>query len=326
MKTTTKAIQDIVAEAKQIAVITHIGPDGDALGSLTAVGLYLRSLGKETTLYCESDIPRRFDFLPLINRIQRDVPSDAEYDLIIAVDCGDKERMGRPFTSMSAPKLGLINIDHHITNTRFGDVNVVGETAVSATEVLYEIFAEIGAEIKPDLATSLLTGLVTDTLAFRTIGVTGNTLKIAGALVDAGGDLGMITMRTMTLKSPATLRLWKIGMSKVREADGVYWISITKEDRKKANFMGLGSAGLVNFLADIEDAAMGVVLTEADDGTVRVGFRCRPPFNVAEIAINLGGGGHALAAGCKLDGPIAKAEKMVIAMSKEAAQQQGNEQ
>ena len=165
MKATTKAIQERIAEAKEIAVITHLGPDGDALGSLTAVGLYLRSLGKSTTLYCESDIPRRFDFLPLISRVQKDVPSDAAYDLLIAVDCGDVERMGLPFTSMATPKLGIINIDHHITNTRFGDINVVGETAVSATEVLYEIFDEMGAEIQSDLATSLLTGLVTDTLA-----------------------------------------------------------------------------------------------------------------------------------------------------------------
>ncbi len=325
MKATTQAIQDTITEAKQIAVITHIGPDGDALGSLTAVGLYLRSLSKSVTLYCESDVPRRFDFLPLVDSVQRNVPSDADYDLIIAVDCGDVERMGLPYQSMSTPKLGVINIDHHITNTRFGDINVVGETAVSATEVLYEIFAEMGVKINPDLATSLLTGLVTDTLAFRTIGVTGNTLKIAGALVDAGGQLGLITMQTMTLKSPATLRLWKIGMSKVRFSDGLYWIAISKEDRKKANYMGLGSAGLVNFLADIEDAAMGCVLMEADDGTLRVGFRCRPPFNVAEVAINLGGGGHALAAGCKLDGPIGKAEKMVVAVSKEAIKQQGNE-
>ncbi len=325
MKATTQAIQDTITEAKQIAVITHIGPDGDALGSLTAVGLYLRSLSKSVTLYCESDVPRRFDFLPLVDSVQRNVPSDADYDLIIAVDCGDVERMGLPYQSMSTPKLGVINIDHHITNTRFGDINVVGETAVSATEVLYEIFAEMGVKINPDLATSLLTGLVTDTLAFRTIGVTGNTLKIAGVLVDAGGQLGLITMQTMTLKSPATLRLWKIGMSKVRFSDGLYWIAISKEDRKKANYMGLGSAGLVNFLADIEDAAMGCVLMEADDGTLRVGFRCRPPFNVAEVAINLGGGGHALAAGCKLDGPIGKAEKMVVAVSKEAIKQQGNE-
>lgn len=325
MKTTTKAIQEIIAEAKKIAVVTHIGPDGDALGALTAVGLYLRSLGKSVTLYCESDIPRRFDFLALIDSVQKNVPSDAVYDLLIAVDCGDVERMGRPFTSISTPPLGLINIDHHITNTRFGTVNVVGETAVSATEVLFEIFDEMGVEIKPDLATSLLTGLVTDTLAFRTVGVTGNTLKIAGALVDAGGELGMITMQTMTLKSPSTLLLWKIGMSKVRFSDGLYWIAISKGDRKKANYLGLGASGLVNFLADIEDAAMGCVLMEADDGTLRVSFRCRPPFDVAEVAINLGGGGHALAAGCKLDGPFAKAEKMVVAVSKEAIQQQSNE-
>ncbi len=309
-------------QAERIAVITHIGPDGDALGSLTAVGLYLHSLGKSSTLFCESNISRRFDFLPLINSVRRDVPTDAGYDLIIVVDCGDEERMGQPFVTIAEPKPPLINIDHHISNTRFGKINVVGETAVSATEVLFDIFSELEVDITPELATSLLTGLVTDTLAFRTVGVTGNTLKIAGALVDAGGDLGIITMQTMMLKTPSTLPLWKTGINKVKFVDGVYWTSISKKERQKANHHALSSDGLVNFLSNLEDAAVGTVLVEADDGTIRVSFRCRPPFNVAEIALNLGGGGHTLAAGCKLQGPLVKAEKLVVEMSRDAVLQQ----
>ncbi len=322
MKTTTKVIRDAVMGAERIAVITHIGPDGDALGSLTAVGLYLRSLGKSATLFCESSISRRFDFLPLINNVRQDVPADAEYDLIIAVDCGDAERMGQPFTDIPDPKPFIINIDHHISNTKFGDVNVVGKTAVSATEVLFEIFNELEVTFTAELATSLLTGLVTDTLAFRTVGVTGNTLKMAGALVDAGGDLSVITMQTMMLKKPSTLPLWKTGINKAKFVDGVYWTSISKKERKKANHHALSSDGLVNFLSNLEDAALGVVLVEADSGMIHVSFRCRPPFNVSEIALNLGGGGHVLAAGCKLPGPLVKAEKLVVEMSRDAVLQQ----
>ena len=230
--------------------------------------------------------------------------------------------MGQVYQGMPDPKPLLINIDHHITNTRFGDINLVGQTAVSATDVLYDLFTEMGIPLNQELAVCLLTGLVTDTLAFRTDGVTGRTLKIAGEMVDAGADLSLITMKTMNLKPLSTMRLWQAGLNKARFSGGLMWTTITDEERRASNHMSAGSSGLVNFLANIDQAAMGAVLMDAGNNEIRVGFRCRPPYDVAEVALNLGGGGHALASGCTLEGPLDKAESLVVEMCKDAIRQQ----
>lgn len=318
----TEKISIAIQNANQILAITHIGPDGDAFGSLTAVGVALAQLGKNVTLVCDDHMPRRFQFLPLTDRVQRAPNSDATYDLVISVDCGDEMRMGQAYANLPDPKPFLINIDHHITNTRFGQINLVGEKAVSTTEALYDLFTEMGLTFTQDMAICLLTGLVTDTLSFSTIGVNAKTLKIAGSLVAAGADLSRITMQALKVKPISALHLWRAGLGNAKVEGGLIWTAISNAERKQSGHMGSSTAGLVNFLADIQQAAMSAVLIEMGDGAIRVGFRCRPPYSVSEIALNLGGGGHALAAGCTLSGPLPKAEKLVVAMSKEAIRQQ----
>ena len=317
-----EAIQRSIQDAKQILVVTHVGPDGDALGSLTAVASALTQWEKSFTLVCDNVLPRRFDFLPFSDHIQQQPDTAVAYDLLIAVDCGDELRMGNAFAELPGTRPFIINIDHHITNTQFGDLNLVDAEATSTVEVLHRIFREWKLNLTPSLALSLLTGLVTDTLGFRTTNVTALTMKIAGELMDAGADLGLIMMRTMTVKPMSTIQLWQVGLNKMKMDDGLIWTSISNEEREAVGHTGTGTAGLVNLMADVEQAAAGVVLLEVDDGTVRVGFRCRPPYNVSEVAMNLGGGGHALAAGCTLPGPLAKAEAMVIALTKESLRQQ----
>lgn len=317
-----EAIQRSIKNADQILVVTHVGPDGDALGSLTAVATALTQWEKSFTLVCDNVLPRRFDYLPFSDQVQQQPDTAVSYDLLIAVDCGDEQRMGEALTKLPGKRPFIINIDHHITNTQFGDLNLVDAAATSTAEVLHRIFHEYNLKLTPALALSLLTGLVTDTLGFRTTNVTAQTMKIAGELMEAGADLGLIMMRTMTVKPLSTIQLWQVGLNKMKIDNGLIWTSISNEEREAVGHMSAGTAGLVNLMADVEQAAVGVVLLEVDDGTVRVGFRCRPPYNVSEVAMNLGGGGHALAAGCTLPGPLAKAESMVIALTKESLRQQ----
>ncbi|MCP4426575.1 MAG: bifunctional oligoribonuclease/PAP phosphatase NrnA, partial [Chloroflexi bacterium] len=302
--------------------VTHIGPDGDALGSLTAVGTALTQWGKQFSLVCDNGAPRRFDYLPLSEQIQQNPDTAVAYDLLIAVDCGDELRMGKAFANLPEPKPYIVNIDHHITNTQFGDINLIDAEATSAAEILYRLFRNLDVPFTDDLALSLLTGLVTDTLGFRTNSVNAQTMKIAGELMEAGADLDLIMNKTMTVKPLSTLLLWQLGLSKMKMEDGLIWASISNEEREAVGHKSSGTVGLVNLLANVDQAAAGAVLLEVDDGTVRVGFRCRPPYNVSEVAVNLGGGGHALASGCTLDGPLAKAEAMVVEMTKESIRQQ----
>jgi len=304
-----------MAQASHIMVITHVGPDGDALGSLTATGQVLQAAGKTVTLVVDSAIPPRFSFLPLIDTVRDRVEANAVFDLLIAVDCGDELRMGKPFANL-AHKPTIINIDHHVTNSLFGDINWVDAKATSTAEMLYVLFTEMQITMTADIATSLLTGLVTDTLGFRTPNVTAQTLKIAGELVAAGADLPLITLQTLNLQPLSTARLWQVGLNEMKLEEGLMWTTISREERARAGHRGDSSGGLVNFLADVDRAAIGMVLLEMDDGSVRVGFRCRPPFDVSELAMRLGGGGHPQAAGCTLEGPLAKAEAMVVEQCK----------
>ncbi len=310
-------------QAGTILVITHTGPDGDAVASLTAVGLALKQWGRSFTLMCDDAIPERFRYMALTNQVRRpSVNGRVTYDLLIAVDCGDEQRMGQSWASLPEPHPPIINIDHHMTNTRFGQINLVLDTAVSTTEILYDLFTAWGLNINVDLATSLLTGLVTDTLGFRTMGTTAKTLRIASEMMAAGADLSLITTQGLSLKEFATIKLWRYGLDNMKFEDGLIWTAITHKQRKAARYTGSSSNGLSNILADVDEAAIGIVMMELSDGSVRVGFRCRPPYNVADIALKLGGGGHPLAAGCTIKGSLADVEAQVITLSKEAIRQQ----
>lgn len=308
--------------ASRILVLTHMNPDGDALGSLTAVGQALSHLDKTYTLACESDITKRFNFLPFVDQIVKKPDSRIPFDLVITLDCGDISRMGEPYDNLPQPKPRLVNIDHHVTNDNFGDLNWVADCP-STAEMLYQLFQELGWEIDAGIALSLLTGVVTDTLGFRTPNVTPNTLRVASALMDAGADLPLVTMQTLILKPLSTLRLWQIGLNNVHLQDGLMWTSITNQERESIGYRSESSSGLVSFLADVNRVAMGVVLLEMEDGTVRVGFRSRPPYDVASVAQALGGGGHPQAAGCTMEGPLAKAEAEIIELCHQAILQQG---
>jgi bifunctional oligoribonuclease and PAP phosphatase NrnA len=316
-----EAIKQAIDDAQTVLVLTHVDPDGDAIGSLTAVGNALARMGKQVTMACDDSVPVRFRFLPLTDKVQKGISPEAVFDLAIALDCGDESRMGRTFADLNQ-KPFLINIDHHVTNTSFGQINLVDGEATSTAEMLYELFVAIGVEITADIALSLLTGVVTDTLGFRIVGVTPRTMEITSALMAAGADLSLVTMLALNLKPLSTIRLWQLGLNQMKLDGGLAWTSLSYKAQQEIGFNSPSSVGLVNILANIEEAVMSAVLLEQQDGSVRVGFRCRPPYSVSEVALNLGGGGHPLAAGCTLDGPLAKAEALVVGMCKESITQQ----
>jgi phosphoesterase RecJ-like protein len=315
-------IREALDEANQILVVTHIGPDGDAVGSLTAMGIMLQKLGKRPTLVSDDGIPKRFRYLPLTDTVVQEPPSDEKYDLIITLDAGDMARVGKVLRNFPEPLPRLINIDHHVTNTYFGDINLIDLEACSTTEILFKLLSELDIQLNSSLAECLLTGLVTDTLNFRTANVTGQTLKTAGILVDAGVNLHHITTQALTLKEMSTLLLWKKGLINTQIEDGLIWTVITKEERKEVGHQGYSTYGLGNMLADIYDIKMSAVLLELSDGRVTIGFRCQPPYSVSELAAELGGGGHHLAAGCTIIGSLKEVTSLVISKSKEALRRQ----
>ncbi len=313
---TVAAIEAAIGAAGRVLAITHVAPDGDAIGSLTGLGLALRRLGKRVTLACDDPAPATVSFLPAAGDIRQpgSFPTTG-YDLIFALDCGDEERMGRSFADLRQPRPPVINIDHHVTNTCFGDIDLVAPETTSTAELLTELFARLNLPLDPAIATCLLTGIVTDTLGFRIVSVTPRTIRLTGDLMEAGANLAEITMQALNLKPLATLRLYERGLRHLRFEDGLLWTAISFAEQQAAGLASASSSGLVSLLGNTLEAAMGVVLLEQADGQINVSFRCRPPWDVAGLATGLGGGGHRLASGCTLPGPLAEAERLVVERS-----------
>ncbi len=298
-----------ILAATNILVVTHHSPDGDALGSLTAVGGWLLREGKIVTMAVDGGMSKRFEFLPLAGEVRE--RSGDGYDLLIALDCGDIDRMGEAFSSLQSPPF-IINIDHHATNPEFGDLNWVDPQAASTAEMLYFLLRENEIPLDIGIATSLLTGIVTDTQSFSTSNVTPRSLEAAGGLMDAGADLPQITEQAFSIKPHAAMRLWGIGLSNALVEDGLAWVTLSLRDKQRAGYDGSGSAGLVTQLVNIQEACMSVVLVEQEDGHVSVSLRSRLPFRVSDVAVSFGGGGHPQAAGCRLDMPLEKAELVIV--------------
>lgn len=316
MNTITQ-ISNALQKANEVLVVTHVSPDGDAIGSLTAMGQALIQMGKKPTLVCDDSPQEKLRYLPLFDYIQRKTDPRIEYDLLIALDCGDERRMGNAYHNLNQRNVPIINIDHHITNSYFGSINLVDTRSNSTTEILTSLFQALEVEITPEIAMSLLTGLVTDTLGFRTSSVTSKTLKVASMLMDCGANLADITREALVLKSYDTLLLWRLGLNKMKLEDHVAWTTISLQDQKSITKDAISSHGLGNLLTDVYEVAMSAVFTEKENNRIVVGFRSRPPYDVAELAAVFGGGGHRYASGCTIEGPLGEVETLVITRAKE---------
>ena len=323
---TIEKIRSAIDKAEEIVIMTHVGPDGDALGSLTGLGVALTRLGKRVTMACDDGMLRKFEYLAMADRVERRPDRNKRFDLLFAVDCGDEDRMGRAYQRIPPHlKPPVINIDHHISNTYFGNVNLVVADVTSTAEILAELIPALGVPLDGEIATSLLTGMVTDTLGFRVTGVTAETFKTAGELIAAGADLAEITLKSLVLQDYSTIKMWRTGLNKMQLEDGISWSVLSLKDQRQISSDPVSNHGLGNLIADINEVCFSIVFTEKDDGSVKVGFRSRPPWDVATIATRLGGGGHLYASGCTRYGKLDDIVSEVVGMAKEELQRQQTE-
>jgi phosphoesterase RecJ-like protein len=309
-KSTLKQASQHILRAQQPLLVCHVAPDGDALGSLTGLAYALRQLDQSAIAACPDAIPSRFHYIPNIEAVVQKV--DDSFDLVVALDCSDAGRLG------DFPKLPhfnqhpLINIDHHVTNVGFGDVDLVDPNASSTAEVLLQLLEHLDVSLDVTLATCLLIGMVTDTRGFRTNNVTPRVMGTALRLMEAGASLPYVTQHSLDCRPMAVIHLWAEALSRFRSQDAVIWTSMPLEMRRGIGYQGDGDAGLVSFLLTAEEADASVVFVEQADGRVEVGMRAVPGFDVARIALRFGGGGHALAAGFSISGPLEAAEERVL--------------
>jgi phosphoesterase RecJ-like protein len=300
--------------ATSIAIVSHIRPDGDAVGSLLALTIGLRSIAKHATPVLADGVPNRFKFLPGARDVQESLPST--WDLLIAIDCSDLERTGFSMEFMS--KEPDINIDHHPTNTRFGSINLIDPQAAASAEILYHLFPELGIAIDIDMATNLLAGLVTDTIGFRTSNVTSGVLDVAARLVERGADLVEVYEQSLNKRTLDAVRYWGCGLSRLEQEDGIVWTSLTIDDRKRVGYPGTDDADLINLLSTIAGSEVTLIFVEQSDQKIKVSWRSRALLNVADLAATFGGGGHDRAAGAIIDGKMEEVQTKVLSATKAA--------
>jgi phosphoesterase RecJ-like protein len=298
-----------IQSAHRILLVTHVGPDGDAIGSMLGLAWLLWPQGKELALGCEDPVPRSYAWLPGSEQVVRSV--DGSYDLVISLDCSDVYRMGQVY-GPNVVTTPLLNIDHHITNTGFGSINWVDPSSAATSQMILMLADTVGLAITESVAVCLLNGLVTDTRSFRTSNVNSHVLRAALRLIEAGASLHEITSRALGRRSMASVRLWGQAIDQCHLEDSILWTQVTSAMRRRWSLDANGSTGLANFLSGVREAKVVVVFTERDDGTVDVGMRAACGHDVAGVAVQLGGGGHPQAAGCTLKGDLGEVQARVL--------------
>ncbi|MGZ4333882.1 MAG: DHH family phosphoesterase [Gaiellaceae bacterium] len=309
--TDLKAIADALRKHDRFLVVTHENPDGDALGSLLAVTLALRQLGKDAVMYLPgpTPLPREYAFMPL-DELVREPPTDAADRVLLAVDCAKEDRIGDEAALSRAPL--VLDIDHHHDNTRFGDLNLIVADASSTGEVLRDVFAELGVELTPELAEPLYIALVTDTGRFQYANTTPKALRLAAELVEAGADIHAVFQRVYESVEFAKLKLLAraLGRAEVLEGGRIVVSHLLRSDFAEVGASEPYSEGLIDYLRAVEGAELAVLIREqpshgahAYKGSLRSSI---DELDVSAIARRFGGGGHRQAAGFSTDLPLSE--------------------
>lgn len=302
--------------AKSVLLPTHQNVDADGLSSPLAITLALKQLGvKATPVVSDGELPNSLRFLPGIEKVlvygERPLP---EYDLLCLADCSDRRRLGKFYgddPSRVDGSIPIINIDHHITNDRFGTLNVVEPQAASASEIVAELLGQWGTKMTRDIAQCLLAGIYGDTLGLRTPATTSRTLRTSADLVDAGANPAEIVDQLFRLKSRSTVCLWTRVLSNVRWTGSLIWTEVSPQILAECGAVPSEAEGLVNFLAGTEGSRAAAILYASENGW-RASIRSLDEaVDVAAIASVFGGGGHPRAAGFQITGDDAQKDRVI---------------
>jgi phosphoesterase RecJ-like protein len=301
-----KEIRALIDQAQKILLVSHVRPDGDAVGSILGLGTSLIAAGKQVQMILTDGIPSNFLFLPGSKMIKR--TAEFPVDVSIVLDISDLNRIGNVLLS-SKPD---INIDHHITNLNFATINLVEPASAATSCILVEHIPNWGLTIPQDSATALLAGIVNDTLGFRTSNTSAATLRQAAQLMDLGANLPDLYYESLMRRSYASTKFWGYGLTHIQQEDGLVWTSLTVDDRKTSGYSGNDDADLINFLSTIDEAKIAIIFVEHKNGHVKVSWRAKPGMDVSQIALSYGGGGHPAAAGADIPGTLADIQPKII--------------
>lgn len=304
-------IKELIHNARHIGVVSHVRPDGDAIGSALGLGLALSNKGKQVQVVLRDGVSRTFRHLPGAELVKKAFTE--ECDLYISVDASDLQRTGGVFGDRQPD----ICIDHHITNTCFAKLNLVDDKSVATCEVLAIHIPAWGLEITREVADNLLTGIVSDSIGFRTTNTTSRSLRCAADLMDIGSDISELHNKALASRSFEAANYWGYALGRLEREDRLVWTALTLADRQRSGYQSNDDADLTNILSSIEDKDIAVLFVEQSANQTKVSWRSRPGVDVSKIALEMGGGGHAAAAGADLTGTFDEIKSRVLSKTRQ---------
>lgn len=303
-----RGIKELIDSSDSILLLTHETPDGDAIGSVLGFYHYLLSINKNVDMVILNK-PKVFNFLSSIDKVVD--TTNREYDLGIVLDCSTKERIAQKEDLLSRCEKTIV-IDHHISNTNYGDINYVMGNISSCCQVVYYLFKDWNISISKEIGEALVTGMLTDTNGFSTDGVDSETFKMASEMIDLGVNIHDIYERVLLFKTMPQYNLMKIGMDRLEFlCDGKIAFTYILE----SDFDSVGASigeheGIVNIGRNIEGVEVSILIRE--DNGWNISFRSTGIVDVSKIALLFGGGGHKMAAGVRMQGSFDKIKADLI--------------
>jgi len=307
-------IARILKDEDDFLIVTHINPDGDAVGSLLGMFLALREMGKKAWAVSGEKFPEMYGFLPSSSEVVTGVESlGGKPRWILSVDVAAENRVSGEIKEFR-PEARLVVIDHHPTNPGFGDLNLIEPAATSTAEIVFSLLKECGYTLSPEVGKCLYTGLITDTGCFRFSGVTSRTMRLAAEMMAPGFDSYAVTRFLYEEYPFSRFQLERLMLERIEMLlEGRLSLStLYDKDFEHIGADHSDSENLVNRLREIRGVEVAVLMTQMSDGLIRVSLRSKNELDVAVIAKSLGGGGHRRASGLRSDAPLARIRKQII--------------
>jgi len=301
-------IKDLILSSRKIIIACHVDPDGDTLGSMIALRLILKKLGKDAVMFSNDGVPNTYKFLPYAAEIVDTAPRQ-EFDLLITVDSSDITRIGRQ--KITAKK--TINIDHHPDNTNFGDLNYV-KMISSVAEQIYHLIKKFELPLDTKIATALYISIITDTGNFRYSNTLPSTFEIAKELVEAGAspaDAAMAVYENKRMEGLKILAHALMSAESLKQGKVVYSV-ITHQMMMDTKARGEDLVGIIDHIRSVKTAEVAILFREEERDKFKINFRSKGKVNVSNIARAFGGGGHFQASGCQAEGELEEVKSKVL--------------
>lgn len=313
-RSTFAEIGRALRDHQRFAVLSHVRPDGDALGSQLALALSLQELGKTVRVWNEDGMLEKYSFLPHAELLTKPPAAKEDVDLVVALDTAVQTRLGTALDAVGSAKM-MINIDHHPSNPAYGDLVYVDPASPATGQILFELIADQKLPLTKEIAENLYVAISTDTGSFQYPNTTARTFEIAAGLIRIGVDVGRVSQLLYENYPRRRIELLRELLGTMRfEGNGrVASFSLSLEMAKRLGVLPEDNEGLIDHLRAIRGVIVAVFFEELPDGKVRVSMRSKSEkADVCAICMKFGGGGHTLAAGARVRGTLAEVEQKVL--------------